>query len=194
MTFILFINQGYPLQNSSLEQVHSDVGVVSIVCSSAGRLLLVYLSAHRLCSSGYYPKYQNGALSSGFQAGGIKISHRDWDPTNRGAEEWNLCQKFIDGDCCVTLGIVVVQHPSVYNAWSHTCHPFPESFKGFPIKSLTVCPGGKNSLWTIPWLRKTNEHRFDFGFAHSRFLRTGRVWSMPLPTLAFCQSMIHHLW
>src|SRR5215469_8616512 len=74
MNFILFINQGYPLQNSSLGQLHSDGGVVSIVCSSAGRLLLEYLSARCLRSSGYYPKYQNGALSSGFPAKGIKKS------------------------------------------------------------------------------------------------------------------------
>jgi len=61
INFILFTNLGYPLQNSSLGQIHSDRGVVSIVLSSAGRL-----SARRLRSSGYYPKYQNGALSSGF--------------------------------------------------------------------------------------------------------------------------------
>ena len=54
MNFILFTNQGYPFQNSSLEQLHSDGGVVSIVRSSAGRLMLVYLSALRLRSSGYY--------------------------------------------------------------------------------------------------------------------------------------------
>ena len=66
INFILFTNQGYPLQNSSLGQLHSDGGVVSIVSNSAGRLQLVYLSARRLRSSGYYPKYQNGALSSGF--------------------------------------------------------------------------------------------------------------------------------
>jgi hypothetical protein len=66
MNFILFTNQGYPLQNSSLGQPHSDGGFVSIVCSSAGRLLLEYLSARQLCSSGYYPNYQNGILSSGF--------------------------------------------------------------------------------------------------------------------------------
>jgi hypothetical protein len=66
MNFILFINQGYPLQNSSLGQLHSDGGVLSIVRSSARRLLLVYLSARRLRSSGYYPKYKNGALSGGF--------------------------------------------------------------------------------------------------------------------------------
>jgi hypothetical protein len=66
MNFILFTNQGYPLQNSSLRQLHCDRGVVSIVCSSVGRLLLEYLSARRLRSSGYYPKYQNDALSSGF--------------------------------------------------------------------------------------------------------------------------------
>jgi hypothetical protein len=36
MNFILFANQGYPLQNSSFGQLHSDGGVVSIVRSSAG--------------------------------------------------------------------------------------------------------------------------------------------------------------
>ena len=66
MNLILFTNQGYPLQNSSLGQLHSDGCVVSIARSSAGRLLLVYLSALRLRCSGYYPKYQKGALSSGF--------------------------------------------------------------------------------------------------------------------------------
>ena len=66
VNFILFRNQGYPLQNSSLGQLHSVGEVVSIVRSSTGKLLLVYLSARRLRSSGYYPKYQNGALSSGF--------------------------------------------------------------------------------------------------------------------------------
>ena len=66
MNFILFTNLVYPFENSSLGQQHSDGGVVSIFRSSAGRLLLVYLSAHPLRSSGYYPNYQNGALSSGF--------------------------------------------------------------------------------------------------------------------------------
>ena len=53
MNFIPFTNQGYPLQNSSLGQLYSDEGVVSIVRSSAGRLLMVYLSARRLHCSGY---------------------------------------------------------------------------------------------------------------------------------------------
>jgi len=66
MNFVLFTNQGYPLKNSSLGQLHSDGGVVSIVRSSVGRFLLVYLSVRLLRSSGYYPKYQNGALESGF--------------------------------------------------------------------------------------------------------------------------------
>jgi len=66
MKSILFTNQGYPLQNGSLGHSHSNGGVVSIVRSNAGRLLLEYLSDRRLLSSGYYPKYQNGALSSGF--------------------------------------------------------------------------------------------------------------------------------
>ena len=55
MNFILFTNRGYPLQNSSFGQLHSNGGIVSIVHSSAGRLLLVYLSARQLCSSGCYP-------------------------------------------------------------------------------------------------------------------------------------------
>jgi hypothetical protein len=62
MNFIIFMKQGYPLPNSSLEQLHSDGGPVSIVRSSAGRLLLEYLSARRLRSYGFYPKQQNGAL------------------------------------------------------------------------------------------------------------------------------------
>jgi hypothetical protein len=66
MNFILFTNQGYPFQNSSLGQLHSEGGVVSIVRSSAGKLLLEYLLARRLRCSGYYPKYHTGALSSGF--------------------------------------------------------------------------------------------------------------------------------
>ena len=57
MNFILFTNQGYPVQNTSLWQLHSGGGVVSIVWSSVGRLLLVYLSARLLRFSGYYPKY-----------------------------------------------------------------------------------------------------------------------------------------
>ena len=40
MNFILFTNQGYPLQNSSLGQLHSDGSIVFIVHSRAGRLLL----------------------------------------------------------------------------------------------------------------------------------------------------------
>jgi len=45
----------------------------------------------------------------------------------------------------VTWGVVVVQQPSACNAWSHTCHPFPESFKDFPIKSL---------IESLSWLQK----------------------------------------
>jgi hypothetical protein len=53
MNFILFTSQSYPPQNISLVQLHSDRGVVSIARSSAGRLLLEYLSACQLRSSGY---------------------------------------------------------------------------------------------------------------------------------------------
>jgi hypothetical protein len=44
INFILCTNKGYPLQNSSLGQLHSDGGIVTILRSSAGRLLLEYLS------------------------------------------------------------------------------------------------------------------------------------------------------
>ena len=92
----------------------------------------------------------------------------------------------------MTWGVVVVQHPSAYNAWSHTCHPVSESFKDFPIKSLTE----SLSWWHIflvddpLTVKKTNEHRFDFGLGQSRFLGTGKVCSVPLPTLAFCLGVI----
>jgi len=66
--FILFTDQGYPFQNSSLGQLHSGGGIVSIR-SSAGRLLLEYLSARRLRSSEYYSKYQNGNLQVAFELG-----------------------------------------------------------------------------------------------------------------------------
>jgi hypothetical protein len=66
MNFVLFTKQGYPLQISFLGQLHSDGGVFSIVRSNAGMLLLEYLSARQLRSSGYYPKFQKSALSSGF--------------------------------------------------------------------------------------------------------------------------------
>jgi hypothetical protein len=82
------------------------------------------------------------------------------------------------------------------------CHPFPEYFKDFPIKSLI-----DSLFWWHKFLvddpltvKKTNEHRFDLGFAHSRFLGTGRVCSVPLPTLAFCLGVVlkklcqHNLW
>jgi len=103
-----------------------------------------------------------------------------------------FCQKFIDGDCRVTWGDVVLQHPSACNAWSHTCHPFPESFRDFSIKSLI------DSLsWWHKFLvddpltvKKTNERRFDFGFAHSRFLGTGRVCRVLLPILEFCLGVV----
>ena len=69
MNFIPFTNQGYPLQNSSLGQLHSDGGVVSTVRSSAGRFLLEYLSARRLRSSGYYPKYKMAPFQVAFEPG-----------------------------------------------------------------------------------------------------------------------------
>ena len=116
INFILFTSQGYPLQNSFLGQLHSDGGVVFIVRGSAGKLLLKYLSAHRLSSSGYFPKYQNGTLSIFcFEPGeeneitGTEIRRIGGLRKHRNAF---FCQKFIDVDCRVTWGVDVVQHPS----------------------------------------------------------------------------------
>ena len=38
----------------------------------------------------------------------------------------------------MTWGVVVMQQPSAFNAWSHTCYPLPESFKDFPIKTYNI--------------------------------------------------------
>ena len=141
--FYLFTNQGYPLQNSSLGQLHSDGGVVSIVHNSAGRLLLVYLSTRRLSSSGCYLNNQTGALSSGFWPRGIKRSHRDWDPANRGAEEPQECFLGMGKVCSVPiltfafcLGVVL------QNPWFITCDNATEEF-WLPLKAVqkikTIC-------------------------------------------------------
>ena len=84
----------------------------------------------------------------------------------------------------MTWGVVTVQHPSVCNAWSHTCHPFTQPFKDFPIKSLIDSLSWWHKFLVDDHLivKKTNEHRLDFGFAHSRFLGTARICSVPLPT------------
>ena len=140
-------------------------------------------------------KVQNGALSSGFWARGIRRIHRNWDPANRGLSNHRkafFCQKFIDGDCRVAWGIIVVQHPIACNVWSHTCHPFPESFKDFPIKSLIDSLSWLHKFLVddLVTVKKTNKHWFDFGFAHSRFLGTGRFCSVPLLILAFCLGVV----
>ena len=69
MDFILFTNQGYPLRNSSLGQLHSDGGVVSIVRSSAGRLLLEYLSARQLRPFKWFLSRGNKKKSQGLRSG-----------------------------------------------------------------------------------------------------------------------------
>jgi hypothetical protein len=75
--FIHFTNQRYSLQNTSLGQLHRDVGAVFTVCSSAGRFLLECLSVCQLRSSGFYKKYQNGDIQMWFLSRVIKIRHRD---------------------------------------------------------------------------------------------------------------------
>jgi len=78
---------------------------------------------------------------------------------------------------------------------------FPESFKEFPTKSLI------DSLsWCHKFLvddpltvKKKNEHLFDFGFAHSRFLGKGEILQCATPDFGVLswgrtpKSVIHHL-
>ena len=92
----------------------------------------------------------------------------------------------------MTWGFVVVQHPSGCNAWSHTCHRLPESFKDFPIRSLIDILSWWHKFLVDDSLtvKETIEHPFDFGFAHSRFTGMGRVYSVPLLTLAFCLGVV----
>jgi len=46
----------------------------------------------------------------------------------------------------VTWGVVIVQHTCACSACSHTCHPFPESFKDFPIKRFIDSVDKENQL------------------------------------------------
>ena len=69
MNFIPFTNQGYRFQNSSLGQLHSDGGVVSIIRNSAARLLLEYHSACLLRFSGYDPSFRDVAFQVIFEPG-----------------------------------------------------------------------------------------------------------------------------
>ena len=74
--------------------------------------------------------------------------------------------------------------------------PFSESFKDFPIKSLIASLSWWHKFLVDDPLtvKKTNEHRFDFGFDHSRFLGTGRVCEFGvLSRVHTPKSMIHHL-
>ena len=122
INFILFTNQGYALQNSSLGQLHSDGGVVSIVRSSAGRLLLVYLSARRyalrILSKVLKWRPFKWFLSRANKKKSQGLIRRIGELRNH--RNVFFCQKFIDRDCRVTWGVVVVQHPSACNTWSHT--------------------------------------------------------------------------
>ena len=78
-----------------------------------------------------------------------------------------LSQKFCDGEGSVTRGVVMMEHPFVCNVWSHASDLFSEPIKDVFINTwLTICPGGTNSVWTIPLLSKKHQHRFDLRFAH----------------------------
>jgi hypothetical protein len=90
---------------------------------------------------------------------------------------------------------------SACNAWSHTWRPFPESFKDFPIKSLIdSLSWWQKFLVDFPFTAKNTWASIWFGFAHSRFLWTGRVRSVPLRLWRFVSGSystihtIHHLW
>jgi hypothetical protein len=96
-------------------------------------------------------------------------------------------------ETAVWRGVVVVQHLSVCSAWSHMCHPFPESSKDFPIKSLIDgLSWWHKFLVDDPLTVKKNWALIWFWVCSFRFLGTGRVCSVPLPTLVFCLGVILH--
>ena len=200
MNFILFTNH-----NSSLCQVHNDGGVVSIVHSSVGRLLLVYLSARRLRFSRHYPKYKNGALSSGFWAGGIKRSHRGWDPANRGTEE---PQEFFHVAKIHWLRLPCdmgrcrgASSTCVHSLVAHV-PPFSWVFQGIPDKKfdwqfvlLVHIPSGWSPdcqqnkwlsiwFWICSFLLSCDRESLHCAISDFGVLSRGRI----------LKSMIHHLW
>jgi len=95
----------------------------------------------------------------------------------------------------VTWGVVVMQHPSAFNAWSHMCHPFPESFKDFPIKSLIDSLSWRHKFLVDDPLtvKKTNEHRFVLDLFILVFLGRGEFAVCHSQLWLFPKSMIHHL-
>jgi len=70
--------------------------------------------------------------------------------------------------------------------------PFSRIFQRIPDKRLidSLSWWHKFLVDDPPTFKKTNEHRFDFLFNHSRFLGTGRFCSVPLPTLALCYGVV----
>jgi hypothetical protein len=60
--FIFFKHQCYPLQNSSLGQLHADGDVVPTFASSVESLQLIWSSACLLLSFGNFVKSRNDVL------------------------------------------------------------------------------------------------------------------------------------
>ena len=92
----------------------------------------------------------------------------------------------------MTGGVIVVQHPSACNAWSQTCHHFPESFKDFPIKSwIDSLSWWHKFLVDDPQtVKKQMSTDLILDLLIFRFLETGGFCSVPLPTLAFCLGVV----
>ena len=80
--------------------------------------------------------------------------------------------------------VIGLQHPIVCNVPSDSLDPFSKSCQDIFVEG--VCPGGTNSLCTMPRLtKKNNNHGFQPGSAHAYFLRTRGIFRVSFLTLPF---------
>jgi hypothetical protein len=146
---IYFNHQCYPLQNSSLGQLHSNEGVVPTFGSSAGNLQPVWSSACPIYSPGCF-------LNSSKDV--FKFRKKEKVTDERGL--WNHRNSFWGQKVCyregsVTWGIVMMEHPFVCNVSSHGNYPFSEPFKDIFIKKLgNMCNvhAEDHTGWRLPVL------------------------------------------
>ena len=131
--FIFFKHQCYPLQNSSLGQLHTDVDVVTTFGSSAGSIQPVWSS---VCPLHSYQCFESPKMTSFGHIFTFKKKKRVTGAGiwwigglgNHSNAFWG--QKSCDGGGSVTWGFVMMEHPFVFNVISQANDPFFWAFQG----------------------------------------------------------------